>query len=78
MGAIKQLDIGIDMYIRGAYGRKYATKDAVLADWHAGKDFQSTSSGRYLSKRDSGTLKSAGYVALGIVLSDGGFATIEL
>lgn len=78
MGAIKNLEIGMDMYIRGAYGRKYATKDAMLADWHAGKDFQSTSSGRYLSIRDSCTLEEAGYVALGLVLTGGGFAVIDL
>ena len=35
----------------GAYGRTYKTKDAILADWRAGKDFK-VCSGPYCSIRD--------------------------
>ena len=35
----------------GAYGRTYTTKDAILADWRAGKDFK-ICSGPYCSIRD--------------------------
>ena len=42
--------------ISGAYGRDYKSKDAVMADWEAGKDFEIRSvmhgAGRYISKRD--------------------------
>ena len=41
------------MTVLPAYGRDYKSKKAVLADWHAGKDFQDAVSGSYLSIRDN-------------------------
>ena len=40
------------MYFIGkpAYGRKYETKEQVLKDWYAGKDFSSAAG--YFSVRD--------------------------
>lgn len=38
--------------IRGAYGRKYYTKQQALQDWNEGKDFQDMLTGAYLSCRD--------------------------
>ena len=35
----------------GAYGRTYTTKDAILKDWNAGKDF-AVCNGPYCSIRD--------------------------
>jgi hypothetical protein len=32
-----------------AYGRDYKSKAAVLADWHAGKDFRDSLTGQYLN-----------------------------
>ncbi len=45
------------MTVTGAYGRDYKSKAAMLADWHAGKDFTCHPSGQYCSTRDfpSGT-----------------------
>lgn len=35
-----------------AYGRRYATVDAMLKDWKAGKDFRFAPGGAYCSIRD--------------------------
>lgn len=35
-----------------AYGRDYKSKDAVLADWYADKDFIESSSGKYINQED--------------------------
>jgi hypothetical protein len=35
-----------------AYGRDYTNQAQVRADWEAGKDFQDTATGQYMSKRD--------------------------
>lgn len=40
------------MTVLPAYGRDYKSKDAVLADWLAGKDFKDAITGQYLSIRD--------------------------
>lgn len=37
----------------GAYGRTYNTKEAVLGDWAAGKDFKIAGGGPYMSVRDA-------------------------
>ena len=39
-------------YIVPAYGRTYKTKDVMLADWNAGKDFKIARGGPYCSIRD--------------------------
>ena len=36
-----------------AYGRDYTNQAQVRADWEAGKDFQDTATGQYLSIRDA-------------------------
>ena len=41
------------MTVLPAYGRDYKNKDAVLADWLAGKDFKCALTGQYLSIRDN-------------------------
>lgn len=41
-----------DIHATPAYGRDYKSKDAVLADWKAGKDFHGGVHG-YLSVRDA-------------------------
>ena len=41
------------IYVIGAYGRKYETREQIEADWHANKDFrivQPGICGTYLSK----------------------------
>lgn len=39
--------------VRPAYGRKYSTKEQVLADWDANKDFvMMNHTSKYISKRD--------------------------
>lgn len=42
--------------LQPAYGRDYKSRDAVVADWHAGKDFLIASygpdMGRYVNKQD--------------------------
>jgi hypothetical protein len=40
-----------DIHAIPAYGRDYKSKDAVLADWKAGKDFHSNFG--YISIRDA-------------------------
>jgi hypothetical protein len=49
-----------------AYGRKYATRDFLLADWAGGKDFK-IFDGPYLSIRDVPKLRAAGYTHLHII-----------
>lgn len=46
-------------YLLPAYGRKYTSRTAALADWHAGKDFLCSGSG-YCSIRDIAYFKSLG------------------
>jgi hypothetical protein len=41
-----------DIHATPAYGRDYKSKDAVLADWKAGKDFHAGVYG-YISIRDN-------------------------
>jgi hypothetical protein len=40
------------LYIVPAYGRKYATVEQALQDWHCGKDFKIDCGGPYCSIRD--------------------------
>lgn len=42
-----------DAWAIPAYGRDYDSAEAVLADWHAGKDFKNTFNGLYFSIRGS-------------------------
>jgi hypothetical protein len=44
----------MDIHAVPAYGRDYKSKEAVLADWKAGKDFRSDLG--YLSIRDAESL----------------------
>lgn len=65
MGAIKQLFIGEEFHVMGAYGRQYKTTDAFMKDWEDGKDMAVYPGGRpYLSIRDSAALKRDGYTKL--------------
>ena len=46
-----------EIVVRGAYGRKYATKEAMSEDWYKGLDFRIESiwpsaPGTYMSIRD--------------------------
>jgi hypothetical protein len=41
-----------DIHAVPAYGRDYKSKEAVLADWKAGKDFKAAAQGYYFSIRD--------------------------
>ena len=41
-----------------AYGRTYATREAMLKDWQAGKDFRLFPQGCYTSIRDVEDLKA--------------------
>jgi hypothetical protein len=51
-----------------AYGKTYATKEALLAAWNNGKDFHDyRGPGRYCSIRD---LKSLTYLTSSIMLTD--------
>ncbi len=54
MNALQQ--VSSPMYLTGAYGRRYRTEQAMLDDWHAGKDFQVCGWGPYTSIRDLDTL----------------------
>lgn len=36
-----------------AYGRDYTNQKSVREDWEAGKDFQETSTRRYVNKQDA-------------------------
>lgn len=47
---------GNDVTVVPAYGRDYKSAKSALADWHAGKDFQCATTGRYLSVRDAANL----------------------
>lgn len=49
-----------------AYGRAYADEAALLADWHAGKDF-SIRNGPYCSCRDGEKFREMGYTAIVIL-----------
>jgi len=44
----------MDLILTPAYGRDYNSKDAVLADYKAGKDFMLQPQGCYISIRDVG------------------------
>ncbi len=48
------------VYLLPAYGRRYETEDAMLADWKAGKDFQISDGrpGPYCSILDLRSLKT--------------------
>ena len=39
------------LYLVGAYGRQYDTKELMVADWLAGKDFR-LQGGQYMSIRE--------------------------
>lgn len=39
------------LILKGAYGRKYATKALMIADWKTGKDFK-IENGQYISIRE--------------------------
>ena len=41
-----------NLILMPAYGRRYETNEAALADWNAGKDFRVVGCGPYTSKRD--------------------------
>ena len=54
----------MDLHIRAAYGRKYATREAAIADWFAGKDFQVIAGewrGSYCSIDDTQAILADGY-----------------
>lgn len=42
----------MNLTIQGAYGRRYKTREAVLADWELGLDFRIWEYGQYCSIRD--------------------------
>lgn len=42
--------------VRGAYGRRYKSLKDGKADWLAGKDFQLTDTGQYVSVSEAGSL----------------------
>jgi hypothetical protein len=44
-----------------AYGRDYISKNQLLADWNAGKDFRALHLGCYLSKDSVTALVKDGY-----------------
>lgn len=46
------------MILMPAYGRTYATVQAMLADWDAGKDFRIVGHGCYCSVRDLDILRN--------------------
>ena len=50
MTALQQ--VSSPMILVPAYGRAYATREAMLADWRAGKDFRIVGHGQYCSIRD--------------------------
>ena len=50
----------MDVHATPAYGRDYKSKDAVLADWKAGKDFHSAHG--YISIRDAKSLPAQVWV----------------
>jgi hypothetical protein len=54
--AIAQVSSAI--YLVAAYGRYYTTKDQVLQDWMAGKDFK-IHGGPYCSVRDLEAMRSS-------------------
>lgn len=49
-----------------AYGRDYMTRQEVLIDWNNDKDFQLSTTGRYLNKADSWLLLANGYTHISI------------
>ena len=51
------------IYLIPAYGRSYNSKESMLKDWEAGKDFKILN-GPYCSIRDSQSLKRMGTVVL--------------
>ena len=53
-------DSTVDLRLCAAYGRRYSTKDEVLADWQAGKDFKIWQ-GPYCSIRDVPAMEFDGY-----------------
>ena len=40
------------LILNGAYGRTYTSKDLMIADWKAGKDFIIQQGGQYISIRE--------------------------
>ena len=44
------------VFLEPAYGRKYASEDLALKDWHGGKDFKFVG-GPYCSVRDRDVIK---------------------
>lgn len=70
----------IALQVNGAYGRRYATAQAALADWDAGKDFQimyvnrPAVVGAYCSQRDN--FGQYGYTHVQCIVGGDGFATL--
>lgn len=61
------------LHVNGAYGRRYATAQAALADWDAGKDFQLLQ-GPYCSPTDN--FAESGYTHVRCVVARDGFTTL--
>lgn len=49
-----------------SFGRDYTSKEFVLRDWNAGKDFMLIHSGQYTSIRDIPLMKERGITALNV------------
>lgn len=55
------------IYLVPAYGRAYDTREAMIRDWTAGKDFKILTgswTGAYTSMRDSKRLREEGKIVL--------------
>jgi hypothetical protein len=48
-----------------AYGRDYKSREALLADWRAGKDFREPD-GRHVNSQDVDLVKAEGYKYLNV------------
>lgn len=60
------------MMVTAAYGRVYREKDAVLTDWHEGKDFK-IYQGPYCSIRDKLRMQMSGFTHVTFIWQDKDF-----
>lgn len=60
-----------NLFLIAAYGRSYSSKETVLCDWEAGKDFQ-VKGGPYCSIRDMDVLIDMEYPKSIYILYKGG------
>lgn len=65
------------LYAIPAYGRKYDSDEAVLADWEANKDFF-VYGGSYFNKADSKLIFDSGYSTIRVFYDIANYKFVEI